>query len=186
MGRITWVCATCAQPFTRRTSATRHDNTKHNGLGEIVPLLEYVVGRGTGRYIPGNHLSYGRHQKWQTHLAHNSNSGFGVATVADSVRDRFMPGKRPQEAPRGNVYKHSHYSTTPMVGPAHTDHQLRAQENVLKIEELKRLVIKYQEYLQNPDGILKLAVQCSNKGDTRFLDERLAQLYTMETSWSFL
>jgi hypothetical protein len=97
-----------------------------------------------------------------------------------------MPGNGPQEAPRGNVYKLSHYSTTPMVGSAHTDHQLRAQENVLKLEELKRLVIKYQEYLRNPDGIPKLAVQCSNNGDTKYLDERLAQHHNMETSWSFL
>lgn len=104
-------------------------------------------------------------------MAHNSNREFGVATVADSVRDRFMPGKGLQEAPRGNVYKHSHYSTTLKVGLAHTDHQLRAQENVLKLEELKRLAIKYQEYLRNPDGILELAVQCSNKGDTKYLDE---------------
>ena len=73
-----------------------------------------------------------------------------------------------------------------MLGPANTDHKLRAQENVLKLEELKRLVIKYQEYLRNPDGILELAVQCSNKGDTNYLDERLAQLHNMETSWSFL
>jgi hypothetical protein len=42
-----------------------------------------------------------------------------------------------------------------MLGPAHSDDQLRAQEIGPKIKELKRLVIKYQEYLQNPDGIIK-------------------------------
>ena len=185
MVRITWVCVACSQPFTRRTSATRHNNIKHNGHGEIVPLLEYIVGRGTGRYMPGNPLSYGRDQKWQTRLAHNSNSGFGLATVADSIGDRFMPGNGPQEPPRGNMYKPSIHSTTSMLGSAYTDNQLRAQEMGLKIEELKRLVIKYQEYLENPVGLLKWAIQCSNKGDTKFLDERLAQLHTMETSCSF-
>src|SRR2546428_5926908 len=132
--------------------------------------------------MPSNALSYGHHQKWQ---AHNSNSGFGLATVADSVGDRFMFGNGPQESPRGNMYKPSHYSTTPMLGPAHSDDQLRAQEIGLKIKELKRLVIKYQEYLQNPDGIIKWAIHCSNKGDTKVLDEKLAQLHTMEASRSF-
>ncbi len=128
----------------------------------------------------------GPHQKWQTHLAHNSNSGFGLATVADSVGDRFMPENGPQEPPRSNMYKTSHHSTASMLGPAHSDDQLRAQENGLKIDELKRLVIKYREYLENPDGVLKWAIQCSNKGDTKFLDEKLAQLHAKETSRSFL
>ncbi len=123
MGRITWVCATCSQPFTRRTSATRHENSKHNGQGEVVPLLEYIVGRGTGRYMPSNPLSYGRHQKWQARSAHNSNSGFGLATVADSVGDMFMPGNGQRLPPRGNMYS----PTTPMLGLAHTDDQIRAQ-----------------------------------------------------------
>jgi hypothetical protein len=73
-----------------------------------------------------------------------------------------------------------------MLGPAHSDDQLRAQENGLKIDELKRLVIKYREYLENPDGVLKWAIQCSNKGDTKFLDEKVAQLHAKETSRSFL
>jgi hypothetical protein len=179
MGRITWVCASCSQPFTRRTSATRHDNNKHRGQAEIVALLEYIVGRGTGRYMPSKPLSDGHHQKWQ---AHNSNSGFGLPTIADSVGDRFMSGNGPQEPPRGNMYKPSRYSTTPMLGPAHSDDQLRAQEIGLKINELKRLVIKYQEYLQNPDGIITWAIHRSNKGDTEVLDEKLAQLHTMEAS----
>jgi hypothetical protein len=113
-------------------------------------------------------LSYGHHQKWRTHTPNS-----GLATVADSAGDMFMSGNGPREPPRGNMYKPSHYSITPMLGPAHSDDQLRAQEIGLKIKELKRLVIKYQEYLQNPDGIIKWAIHCSNKGDTKVLDEKV-------------
>jgi hypothetical protein len=73
-----------------------------------------------------------------------------------------------------------------MVGSAHTDHQLRAQENVLKLEELKRLGDQISGIPPESGGIPKLAVQCSNNGDTKYLDERLAQHHNMETSWSFL
>jgi hypothetical protein len=65
-------------------------------------------------------LSYGNHPKWQ---AHNSNSGFGLATVATSLGDRFVSANGPQEPPRGNMYKPSHYSTTPMLGPVHWDNK---------------------------------------------------------------
>jgi hypothetical protein len=44
MGRITWVCATCAQHFTRQYSANRHNANLHGGNGTIVRLLEYLVG----------------------------------------------------------------------------------------------------------------------------------------------
>src|SRR5437870_13867200 len=130
MVRITWLCATCSQPFTRRTSATRHDNNKHRGQAEIVPLLEYIVGRGTGRFMHSMPLSYGHHQKWQ---AHNSISRFGLATVADSVGNRFMSGSGPQEPPRANMY-----NTIPLLRTAHPDDHLRVQEIGLKIKELKR------------------------------------------------
>jgi hypothetical protein len=64
MGRLTHVCATCAEHFTRRYSATRHNLSIHNGRGEIVPLLEYLVGRYSGRYPASNPFWYsGRRSK---------------------------------------------------------------------------------------------------------------------------
>ena len=52
MGRITWVCATCYETFTRRHSANRHNNNLHGGKGTVVRLLEYVVGIANGRFLP--------------------------------------------------------------------------------------------------------------------------------------
>lgn len=138
------VYATCAQPFTRRASATRHDDNKHNGQGEIVPLLEYVVGRGTGRFIPGAYIVLTPPK--MADLAHNSNRGFGVATVAEIGSCQETALKKHL----GVMSTNTHYSTAPKVGLAHTDHQLRAQENVLKLEELKRLAIN----IRNTSGIL--------------------------------
>ena len=47
MGRITWVCATCGEHFTRKYSANRHNNNLHSGNGLIVTLLDYIVGRAS-------------------------------------------------------------------------------------------------------------------------------------------
>ncbi len=58
------VCAICSEHFTRRCSATRHNLALHNGRGEIVPLLEYVVGRYSGRIPASNPFWYrGRRSK---------------------------------------------------------------------------------------------------------------------------
>ena len=45
MTRINWVCATCEEHFTRKYSASRHNNNLHFGNGLIVTFLDYIVGR---------------------------------------------------------------------------------------------------------------------------------------------
>jgi hypothetical protein len=93
MGRLTYVCATCSEHFTRKYSATRHNLTLHNGRGEIVRLLEYLAGRSSGQYMPSHPSWYRGTQKWETH---NYNSEFGLA---DSGRDMFRPGNGLQRGP---------------------------------------------------------------------------------------
>ncbi len=94
------------------------------------------------------HISYGRHQKWQTWL---------TILIVDLELRRlqilYEIGSCQETALKkhlGVMSTNTHYSTTPKVGLAHTDHQLRAQENVLKLEELKRLAIN----IRNTSGIL--------------------------------
>lgn len=60
MGRITWVCATCAQHFTRRYSANRHNSNLHNAKGIVVGLLDYIVGRLDSNFLSNDPLSYRR------------------------------------------------------------------------------------------------------------------------------
>jgi hypothetical protein len=87
MGRLTYVCATCEEHFTRRYSATRHNITIHNNGGEIVSLLEYIVGRSSGRYRASHPFWYRRRSKEKR--IHN----FGhAAPVADSRGEAFRPG----------------------------------------------------------------------------------------------
>src|SRR5919199_4221344 len=52
MGRITWVCATCSETFTRRYAANRHNNNLHGGKGTVVRLLDYIVGIANGGFLP--------------------------------------------------------------------------------------------------------------------------------------
>jgi len=40
-----YVCTMCAQDFTRKTSANRHNTNLHEGRAVIVRFVEYIVGR---------------------------------------------------------------------------------------------------------------------------------------------
>ena len=54
----TCVCATCGQGFTRRTSAARHNNNLHRGKAIIVKPYDYIVGRLSGEFSPGDPATY--------------------------------------------------------------------------------------------------------------------------------
>jgi hypothetical protein len=176
MGRLTYVCATCSEHFTRKYSATRHNLTLHNGKGEIVRLLEYLEGSLSGRYLPSHPSWYRRTQKWETSTAHNYNNEIGVAALADSVGDTFRPGNGLQQAA---TYKNSHYSPSPILQATHKSvdapygTQSQSQETSLKIKELKKLLNKL--HFPHGDTILGWGV-LSAKGDKNYLDEKLAQL----------
>src|SRR5919112_1646221 len=53
-----FVCTICSQTFTRMWRGKVHNTNLHGGQGEIVRLIDYMVGRLNGRYLPGNPSDY--------------------------------------------------------------------------------------------------------------------------------
>jgi hypothetical protein len=185
MGRLSYVCAACSENFTRKYSATRHNINIHSGRAEIVRLLDYIVGRVSGAYLPSHPSWYKREQKRPTSSDLIYDNKFRRATVADTVGDTFQPRDGPQQAARDNMYKTSHNSTSPIFQPTHTaDHQWYgtglSHVTKLKIEELKTLLNKYQAYYADVNEIFKWAVSWSNKGNDKYLDEKLAMLRDLD------
>jgi len=82
MGRPNYVCTICSEHFTRKYSAKRHNITVHNNVGKIVPLVEYLVRRSSGRYQAGDPSWYRRRSEKFIHK-------FGRAMIADSMGDVF-------------------------------------------------------------------------------------------------
>jgi hypothetical protein len=164
MGRLTYVCATCSEHFTRKYSGTRHNLTIHNGRGEIVRLLEYLLGRSSGQYMPSHPFWYRRNRKWKTPTTHNFKNVF---RLADSGGDMFRQGDGLQQESRDVNY--------PSNGTMHKTfdqpYGTQSQERRLKIIELKTLLDKC--HLPYGDIILRRAVYESSNGDTDYLDEKL-------------
>ncbi len=47
-----WSCTICGMSSSRRFSVQRHVQTIHQGIGGIIPFVEYVIGRREGKYPP--------------------------------------------------------------------------------------------------------------------------------------
>jgi hypothetical protein len=198
MGRVTHVCATCEEHFTRKYSATRHNLSIHKGIGEIVTLLEYLVGRNSGRYRP-SHPSLYRRRRGEKRI-HN----FGHATttaVADSMGDTFrhrgLQGQyhdypqHQQQAPSPSIplpppsiqdvvpYPPDQISKSQPINTTNNKGSL-SQETRLKIQELKRLVYRHPIF-SNPDMVIQCVTHFSIvNGDNTLLDEKLEQLRTLD------
>lgn len=100
MGRLSYVCTTCSEHFTRKYSG-RHNQNLHNGAAEIVKLIDYLAGRSSGQYKPDNPF-------W--HKRANPYRNIGTRTVADSIGNALEPRYLPRQAPIGT----SKYSANPI------------------------------------------------------------------------
>lgn len=130
MGRPSYVCTACSEHSTR-SSAKRHNQNLHDGMGEIVRLIDYLAGRSSGQYTPNNPFWYKRNNPY-----HNIGG-----TVTDTVGDPFQPRYISQQAPLGIPQ----YSASPVhrSSPTMDDQNYEtglSTETKRKIDELKRLM----------------------------------------------
>ena len=157
MGRPTYVCATCSEHFTRKYSAKRHNFNIHNGRSEIVPFIEYMVGRSSGRYL-ASHPSWFRKQKGpQWNRSYPSEN----RVIADTTSS-FRPETLVQPYPLPTALPNSQTATIQQ-----------------KLEELRLLLGKFSSP-QNTHTILELAKYNLIQGDEGFLNERLQQFGTLD------
>ena len=194
MRRPTHVCATCSEYFTRRYSATRHNLTIHNGIGEIVTYIEYLVGRSSGRYRPSHPSLYRmRRGEKRTHNFGHVATTVSADSIGDTFRHRGLQGQYhyyhyQQQGPSPSISLPSlPPPATQDVSPSQStnttnDHGILSQEIILKIRELKRLVYSNPQYCPNPDAFIKSIIYFCNDGNNTFLDEKLEELRTMDVS----
>jgi hypothetical protein len=84
----------CGQDFTRRYNANRHNQNIHLGKAEIVRFVEYVVGRLSGKYLPGDPLLYRikkRNKNKHTFVHENEDNNRLYDEKSDSARVNSLP-----------------------------------------------------------------------------------------------
>jgi hypothetical protein len=172
MGRITWVCATCAEHFTRKYSATRHNNNLHAGNGQIVTLLDYIVGRASGQYLPSDPRTRKNHNP----LIHDYTSRWPSKPVSQRIasNDRPYPANNNNN---NNMYENSdpsyRYPTPNTTNNADDKPANKVQDRTRKYDELRTLVAKYCN-VEAAGKILAVARCYLSQGDDRSMDEILA------------
>jgi hypothetical protein len=55
-----FVCTICSQTFTRKWRGMVHRDNIHAGACDIVRLIDYMIGRTNGQYLPGDPTLYRR------------------------------------------------------------------------------------------------------------------------------
>jgi hypothetical protein len=153
MGRPTYVCASCSEHFTRKYSAKRHNFNIHAGRSEIVPFIEYMVGRSSGRYL-ASHPSWYRKQKGSQW---NSSYPSENRVIADSsFRPETLLQPYPDALPDSQTTMYQH-----------------------KLEELRLLLGKFSSP-QDAHKILEWANITLGQGDESFLNNKLEQLRMLD------
>jgi hypothetical protein len=97
-----YVCVTCAQDFTRKYSADRHNRLLHQERGKIVRTLEYIIGRVTGEYGLADPIGFRRKRHSTdgnfpfTNVAHNRSDSENSENVQ---RKEFVSNENPYNEP---------------------------------------------------------------------------------------
>jgi hypothetical protein len=174
MGRITWVCATCAEHFTRKYSASRHNDNLHFGNGLIVTLLDYIVGRASHQYLPSDP----RASKNYNPIIHEYTPRWLSKPVSQGIANDNRPyPANNNNNNNNNMYENSdpfsYYPTPNTINNADDKPTNKAQDRIRKYDELRTLVAKYYtaEAAEKP---LAFARWYLIQGDDRTMDEMLA------------
>src|SRR5438874_2104853 len=80
MSKPNWSCSACGMYSSRRWSVERHIFNLHNGNSEVVPFVDYLVGRQSGVYLPKFRPTFVRKNATKT------------VTVIDTFKDELLKG----------------------------------------------------------------------------------------------
>ena len=176
MTRINWVCATCEEHFTRKYSASRHNNNLHFGNGLIVTFLDYIVGRVSGQYLPSDPRTSKNHNS----LIHDYTPRRPSKPVSQGISNNNRPyTANNNNNNNNNMYENSapfHYYATPKtISNADDKPANKLQDRKRKYDEIRTLVSKYYTE-EAAEKKLAVAGWYLRQGDDRFIDELLAML----------
>jgi hypothetical protein len=80
MSKPNWACSGCGMYSSRRWSVERHILNLHDGIGNVVPFVDYLLGRQSGFYLPKLRPTFVRKNATK------------MVTVMDTFKDEFLKG----------------------------------------------------------------------------------------------
>jgi hypothetical protein len=80
MSKPNWACSVCGMYSSRRWSVERHILNLHNGSGNVVPFVDYLIGRQSGVYLPKFRPTFVKKNATKT------------VTLMDTFKNEFLKG----------------------------------------------------------------------------------------------
>jgi hypothetical protein len=80
MSKPNWACSGCGMYSSRRWSVERHILNLHDGIGSVVPFVDYLIGRKSGFYLPKIRPTFVMKNATKT------------VTVMDAFKNEFLKG----------------------------------------------------------------------------------------------
>jgi hypothetical protein len=122
----------CAQDFTRKYSAYRHNRDLHQGRGNIVRTLEYVIGRVSGDYPTADPKTFRKNR------AHSPYGNIGKPQFVNVAHDRSY--SQSSQTLQGVEHGVNQTPTNEPVGSPSSGQFV--DQTTSKLEEIKLLVQK--------------------------------------------
>lgn len=171
-----YVCVLCAQDFTRRYSANRHNRILHQERSKIVRTLEYIIGRVTGEYVSADPLVFRRTNSRRPTDAILGNFPFiNVAhNRSDSHSSEYMQRKE-------YILNQNPYIESARTHPA----DQFGDQTSSKLEEIKSLCAKFvsPQFRDNVLRNIELDV-IEHEGKESVLDKYLQPLRKVEAFYA--
>ena len=148
MGRITWVCATCSEPFTRRYGANRHNNNLHGGKGTVVRLLDYIVGIANGRFLPrDDNIPSGRKARRSSFFNLKRRENYQQTMFESVIHEKFSSNP---------AYKQTDSGATDVYSKSHSSYDFNNYSRLLKREDNHRNANKLSFGMESAPSIEEL------------------------------
>lgn len=179
MKRINYVCTDCSQTFTRRSSGNRHNSHLHMGTAGIIHLIDYIVGRSSGKYLrfdprdfrlirrETNHDPSHEKNRQQTNSAKVLDALCDYAQLRSSLtRDRRL-GRSEQRMPfLLELEKFAENTSSQNFG---ADPYKRARAKLIAIQQM--LTYYYKDPQFALDTVKCLVNLCNSKGNYSPIDD---------------
>jgi len=182
-----WVCATCGQGLTRKSTAIRHNSNLHSGTAMLVRPYDYIIGRLSGRFLPSDPSLYRRKNR--------NDSASPLHDNPDRIVLGPVKGEDLQERKYWNInHPFANFkSATRTPSPSHPSHKLeddrtadtlkKSPDRLLNFKEFEILVKKHYPPDDAREMILIAAIQANLGGDHE-IEKYLTRLRNLDRARS--
>ena len=173
-----YVCTMCSQTFTRKWRGNVHNLNIHGGISQIVRMVDYIVGRASGKYVSSDPALFRRRR--------DIKKGFGqsaaVSNYTDKSYERAIAEGRSTLTKNNlgeNYYRFSDSGSSSQGfvqqsnDSSHVDYAEMSREATIKMAELKKSISKCFSPQMVQHILSKTRTYCSFTGNNEPIDMAL-------------